>query len=259
MFTPGPNRKCTPLARASRPSSVPTRSASMGFHVAASPMPPAMAVAGPKLRTPIGPSAIRNRGSLRRETSRMKNPSTPPSRSIFSSSVIWLRMDSTRCSTSIDGRRREGVGDWACALRTVENKNICMVIKQSVRMRHLYFLLRSILFIGACLRDAAVRGVSYQVCPSFKLLPLRSNGSPSDRRSQSIKLVKLAGAVANGLLMHTHAVEQRQIQVSYGSSGWIAEVSTRFQTAAPTAREQDGQSFVSVLVAVGQPAAVNEH
>ena len=109
MLTPGASRKCTPLARESRPSSVPTSSASAGFHVAVRVTPPANAVAGPKLRTPTGPSAIFNRGQLRRGTSRMKKPSTPPSRSIFSSSVIWLRMESTRRSISADDLR-EGAG-----------------------------------------------------------------------------------------------------------------------------------------------------
>ena len=51
-------------------------------------IPPAIAVAGPKLRTPIGPSAILRRGQPSRGMSRMKNPSTPPRRSIFSSRVI---------------------------------------------------------------------------------------------------------------------------------------------------------------------------
>src|SRR6266511_1937685 len=134
MFTPGPKRKCTPLARASRPSSVPTRSASAGFHVAVSAIPPAMAVAGPKLRTPIGPSAILNRGRLRRGMSRMKKSSTPPSRLIFSSSVIWLRIDSTRPSTSTGERTEYAAGDWPRAHTTIEIRIERTMIDQSFRI-----------------------------------------------------------------------------------------------------------------------------
>src|SRR5258705_9181119 len=133
MLTAGARRKCTPLARESRPSSVPTSSASAGFHVAVSVTPPANAVAGPKLRTPTGPSAIFSRGKLRRGTSRMKKPSTPPRRSSFSSSVIWLRMESTRRSTS-DEDRKEGAGACANAENAVETIDDKPTIKQSRRI-----------------------------------------------------------------------------------------------------------------------------
>jgi hypothetical protein len=54
-----------------------------------------MAVAGPKLRTPIGPSAILKRGKFNRGMSRMKKPSTPPSKSSFSSRVSCDKIEST--------------------------------------------------------------------------------------------------------------------------------------------------------------------
>jgi hypothetical protein len=54
-------------------------------------------------------------------------------------------MDSARRSTSIEDRR-EDAGDWASAQKTGESSNIGTIIKQSVRMSHLYFLLSSILF-----------------------------------------------------------------------------------------------------------------
>src|SRR6266850_1606778 len=139
MFTPGPRRKCTPLARASRPISAPTRSARAGFHVAASAMPPAMAVAGPKLRTPIGPSAIFSRGQFKRGRSRMKKPSTPLSKSIFSSIVIWLRIESTLRSTSTE-ERKEGAGAWAEADNTVETIKDKATIEQNLRMVFLELL-----------------------------------------------------------------------------------------------------------------------
>src|SRR4051812_18152224 len=77
-------------------------------------MPPAIVVAGPKLRTPSGPSAIFIRGRPTRGMSRTKKPSTPPSRSIFSSNVIRLRTASTRRSVSADE------GDWASTWMKVE-------------------------------------------------------------------------------------------------------------------------------------------
>src|SRR3989441_1850737 len=110
MFTPGPSRKCAPWAFASLPISVPTRSASAGFHVAAKAIPPAKAVAGPKLRTPTGPSAIFRRGNPSRGRARIKKSSTPPSMSIFSSSPaedsLDPELDVTRRGR---GRLREGL------------------------------------------------------------------------------------------------------------------------------------------------------
>src|SRR6266849_9904567 len=134
IFTPGPSRKLAPFERASRPISVPTRSASGRFQVAANAIPPAIAVAGPKLRTPTGPSAIFKRGQLSRGMSRIKNPSTPPSRSIFSSSVIWLRMDSTRRSTSPEDRREGNAGDCPKVEDTREVIKHKTTSEQSLRM-----------------------------------------------------------------------------------------------------------------------------
>src|SRR6185369_172410 len=100
--------------------------------VAASPTPAAKEVAGPKLRTPSGPSAILSLGKLRRGMSRMKKPSTPPRRSIFSSRVIWLRIESMRRSISADDRM-EGVG--ACADEINIAERIKATIEQSLRIR----------------------------------------------------------------------------------------------------------------------------
>ncbi len=100
MFRPGPRRKFTPFARASRPICVPTRSARAGSQVAARLISAAIAVAGPKLRTPIGPSAMRRAGTPNSGMARIKNPSVPPSRSIFCSRLILARIASARASAS---------------------------------------------------------------------------------------------------------------------------------------------------------------
>src|SRR5205807_6680475 len=128
MFTLGPSRKCAPLAFASLPISVPTRSASAGFHVAAKAIPPAMAVAGPKLRTPTGPSAIFRRGNPSRGRARIKKSSTPPSMSIFSSSVIRLRTASTRRSTS------PGAGEADCTKACIPMRRTIATAEQIFRM-----------------------------------------------------------------------------------------------------------------------------
>ncbi len=49
----------------------PTRSASAGFHVAARAIPPAIVVAGPSLRAPIGPSDVFSFGSPSRGMARI--------------------------------------------------------------------------------------------------------------------------------------------------------------------------------------------
>ncbi len=59
----------------------------------------------------------------------------------------------------------------------------------------------------------------------------------NERSSQALKLIKLARAVTNALLMHAHSIQQRQVQVSNGSSGRICEVSTWFQAAASATSE----------------------
>src|SRR5712692_1061061 len=145
MFAPGPSRKCAPLAFASLPISVPTRSASAGFHVAAKAIPPAMAVAGPKLRTPTGPSAIFRRGNPSRGRARIKKSSTPPSMSIFSSSVIRLRIASTRSSTS------PGAGQADCTKACIPMRRTIATPEQIFRMgrreasRHIDFVFLVIL------------------------------------------------------------------------------------------------------------------
>src|SRR5215204_204028 len=157
MLAPGPRRKWTPLARASRPISVPTRSASCGFHVAASPTPPAIAVAGPKLRTPSGPSAIFIRGTPRRLTSRTKKPSVPPSRSNFSSRVICLRMSSTRCSTPCCGA---AVCARTCGARLRRRERKTTVVHENFFMASL-----STLVIGGRLRLRWVGEIAHGPAP----------------------------------------------------------------------------------------------
>src|SRR6267142_5252238 len=167
MFTPGASRKCTPLARESRPSSAPTSSASAGFHVAVSVTPPANAVAGPKLRTPTGPSAIFSRGKLRRGTSRMKKPSTPPSRSSFSSSVIWLRMESTRRATSAE-ERKEGAG--ACADAQNNVKKIKAVIEQNLCIEFFLFRVALCDFVDRVFAHRRRSTKSHEKSRNFKTL-----------------------------------------------------------------------------------------
>src|SRR3989442_5674678 len=141
MFTPGPRRKCTPLARAARLSCVPIRSASVGFHVAVNAIPPAMVVAGPKFRTPKGPSAIFRRGRFSLGTARMKNPSTPPRRSIFSSRVISERMESTlrsRADTEGGGANAADCAGVETAAGIRSDRNT--IIDQSFAMRFSSFI-----------------------------------------------------------------------------------------------------------------------
>src|SRR5215469_6131598 len=61
MFTPGPSRKFTLRTRASLPRFSPSKRAKFTSHVAASAAPPAYAVVGPQLRTPMEASDILNR------------------------------------------------------------------------------------------------------------------------------------------------------------------------------------------------------
>src|SRR6266542_1727546 len=68
----------------------------------------------------------------------MKKPSIPPSRSIFSSSVIRLRMDATRCSTAAE-EGGDGASDWARAQKPLESRKICTVIKKHFRMSYPHF------------------------------------------------------------------------------------------------------------------------
>src|SRR3989442_12409618 len=128
MFTPGPARKGPLLPFPSLPFSVHPPSAGVVFHVGPKAFPPAMAVAGPKLRTPTGPSAIFRRGNPSRGRARIKKSSTPPSMSIFSSSVIRLRIASTRSSTS------PGAGEADCAKASIPMRRTIATAELIFRM-----------------------------------------------------------------------------------------------------------------------------
>src|SRR5205085_9829847 len=76
------------------------------------------------------------RGTPRRGTPRTSKPSTPPSRSIFSSSVILPRRDWTRCSTSSEDRWAGGLDDCASAGRTPRKRRQgTATAEQSSRIR----------------------------------------------------------------------------------------------------------------------------
>src|SRR6202142_4038998 len=91
MLTPGPRRKLTLRARASRPRASPILRASSVSQLAASEAPEAYAVVGPQVRTPTEASDILKRGrsmaDVGADMGRVYMLLMPPSSSIFCSSV----------------------------------------------------------------------------------------------------------------------------------------------------------------------------